>query len=303
MVFRQLADRGLWFAHASGISRVRLLPDTIPVIYLDRVGGGLSRSYPSQRTAIDTVLPVAEPDIQVNGVLGLRVVSAVGADLTVGLFGTDARLILRAAGKGSWSKLLRQRAQELVHEFGCVPVWDAPALTEHERQHLDKYGWRPVDTDLAWIGSALLRRIGILNTISNAYSTRVWTNHDHWVIETSTRRDVALAHTELLCWLSDPVWGVGLRIRRSSCDCRADTLYDTVCRFDLQDLGDRAGGLQLRFHHERHDDPIEPRRTLSRVAATTGWLNRVLPQPPGADGIETPDLKSRRRQWITARAE
>lgn len=298
MVLRQLADRRLRSPHPFGIARVRLMKDNTPIIHLDSDGWAFEKKYSSRLTVSETLLPHAEPGAEVFGAIGLRVTAADDQDLSVQLLGTDARVVLRTNGRMAWSEHLRSRRDKLVREHGCIPLWEESSLTTHERRHLDKHGWHPADTDMAWLGSALLRRIALLRTFGNAYSLRLWTNFEDWVIETSTRRDVPLNHCGLMSWLTDPRWGAGLTLQGDSCECRADSLFDTCCRFNLAHNGGQPGRLQMRFHHERHSHTTDYRQELEDIGAEARWLDRVLPRQAGAGGIETPALKELHRRYF-----
>ncbi|MVU82318.1 hypothetical protein GPX89_34420 [Nocardia sp. ET3-3] len=299
MVLRQLADRRLRSPHPFGIARVRLLADNTPIIHLDSHGWAFEKKYSSRLTVSETVLPHAQLDVEeVYGAIGLRVTAADERDMIVQLLGTNAKVILRTKERTAWTEYLRIRREKLFHEHGCIPLWEEPSLTAHERRHLDRHGRHPAETDMAWLGSALLRRIAVLRTFGNAYSFRLWTNFEDWVIETSTRRDVPLNHSELMAWFTDPRWGAELRLQSEHCECRADSLFDTCCRFNLAHKGGEPGGLQMRFHHERHSDTIDYRQELEAVGTEAKWLDRVLPLEAGADGIETPALKELRRRYF-----
>ncbi|MFJ4651117.1 hypothetical protein ACIP5Y_07565 [Nocardia sp. NPDC088792] len=299
MILRQLTNRGMRFAHFLGISRIRLQPDNTLIIYLDAVGDlPISGAY----SVVEALMPAALPNIQVDGVIGLRVASIGGADLVLRLLGTGAKVILRASQNDvAWNAKLRRRKEILDSDADQIAVWDEPALTSHELEHLDHYGLHPTERDdMAWLGSALLRRINIVQTVSTAYSLRLWTNMRHqWVIDTDTRRDVLLNHTRLMEALTDPVWGIPLEVHKSDCDCRVDSLFNTCCMFTLTHPHDRPGAIQMRCHYERHSDTRD-REALERVGADPAWLDRVLPNPPGTAGLDNPEHQRRQREWLQA---
>lgn len=91
----------------------------------------------------------------------------------------------------------------------------------------------PDESTLSWLGSGLLRRIGLFRTVSSAYTTDMWVSDDTWKIEMLSCLDVPLAHDEFITWLCDPVWGLDLSLREMWCTCDVASDSEHECRFEL----------------------------------------------------------------------
>ncbi|MEU2060347.1 hypothetical protein [Streptomyces sp. NPDC013455] len=232
--------------------------------------------------ALAHLLPVAEPGFQVGGVMRLRVAGVRGTDLHLKLADTDSRLVLRGAPGTRWRHLLADRRRAL-EEDGFVPLWDEAEPSSYELEDEREYASLVSRSqDLAWLGSALLRRIAIFQNFSTAYSTRSWITGDEWIFELDTHRDVPLAHDVFVDRLVDDVWGLPLRVARRHCDCglRSTTGRGYQCTYYLRHRNpDMPGVMQIRF---RWGDPVygDPRERLQELHADRAWLDRVLPCRP-----------------------
>ncbi|WP_431042637.1 hypothetical protein ACQUSR_12420 [Streptomyces sp. P1-3] len=234
--------------------------------------------------ALAHLLPSAEPGVQVDGVMRLRVIGVRNVDLHLKLVNSDSRLVLRGAPGTRWRPLLAQRRRDL-EEGGFVPLWDEAEPSTYELEDEREFASLvQTDRDLAWLGSGLLRRIAIFQNFSTAYSTRSWITGDEWIFELDTHRDVSLAHDAFLDRLMDDVWGLPLRITRRHCDC---SLQGTAwrgyqCTYYLEhQRPDVPGVMQIRF---RWGDPVygdDARQRLEDLNADRDWLDRVLPRRIG----------------------
>jgi hypothetical protein len=290
-VMAHLAHGSEWWAHPLGISKVFIDSREATVVHLDghtELSDG--KTFPMDSYAIGHLLPYAEPGVQVNGAPGLRVEAIRGTELHLTRVGGTSRLVLRGTSSTRWRQELADRWQSLDSD-GYPPLWRDQILSSFERDDETKYPRvTKRDRDVAWLGSALLRRIALFHTSSSSYSTRSWLADGEWVFELDTRRDVPLDHDTLLARLTDPVWGLPLRINRSYCSCDGpplpdDRWYTRQCTYHLAHTGGRPGGLQIRF---RHYPPAggTPREKLKRIGANPSWLDRVMPGIPADDSSE-----------------
>lgn len=153
-----------------GIKRVTPSPDRM-VIELEE--------WANPYELIQGLMPVIDRDAdssvtEVSGVPGLR---ARDHDLGVSLFfpGLDGEVIVTGLSAGEWEDI-HARGYDGPHS-GC-PAKDSPeAWTLEEQRYLaediDHVTTRGLPTDLHVLGSAMLRRIGLLNGL-NSRSTSTW---------------------------------------------------------------------------------------------------------------------------------
>lgn len=290
-VMAHLARGSEWWAHPVGISKVRITPRGDVVVHLDghtELSGG--RTFPMGSYAVEHLLPSAEPGIQVDGAVGLRVDAVQGTDLHLTRVGGSSRLVLRGTSGTRWRRELSDRWRSL-DSGGYPPLWRESVLSSFERDDETAYPRTTrADRDLAWLGSGLLRRIALFHTASSAYSTRSWIAHGEWKFELETRRDVPLDHNSFLKLLADPTWGLPLRISRSHCSCDDqprphDAWYTRQCTYHLVHAGGQPGALQIRFlHYPSPDGNI--REKLERAGAAPAWLDRVMPKSTSDDSSE-----------------
>lgn len=281
-VLSKLGDGGTWSAHPVGIAGVRLRPGRPTVVYLDNhVELSQGEDYPVAWHALDRLLPYTESDIQVGGVLGLRIAAIRGNDLHLTLAETESRLIIRGVPGTKWDDYLEDRWKDLVRAH-AAPLWRSPSFTHLERRDEQSHPLvRGTEKDIAWVGAGLLRRIALFHTSSSAYSTRSWITGSEWIFELDTRRDVPLDHDTLLARLTDPVWGLPLRVVEHHCTCDdppfQNDRYMRQCVYELAHRDGPGCGLQFRFRWGRAAYGKDARKQLERLGADTGWLDRVLP--------------------------
>ncbi|MFI9262083.1 hypothetical protein ACIGT4_30945 [Streptomyces sioyaensis] len=282
-VFAKLCGGGQWWTHPLGLAYVQST-DKSAVVHLDShttFRGGTS--YARSAHALDQLLPSAEPGIQVNGIVGLRVVGIDGSDLHLTLAGSECHLVLCGIPGTDWADELDGRWRR-YENAEAPPLWQESKLTAFEEAHIRDYPetWT-AERGLDWLGSALLRRIAIFHTSSTAYSTRSWTTGDEWIFELDTVRGIKLEHDVFLRRLMDPVWGVPLRIEHQHCSCNpgqelGDSTYTLQCTYNLTHRSMTSGGLQLRFRHGRGLYADGTRIKLERLGSPSRWLDRVLPK-------------------------
>ena len=285
-----------WFAHPLGIAGIRLYPAQT-LINLDGQVGGFGARDDMGTFAARHLLPIAEPDIEIRGVPGLRVAAITGADLNLTLVDGGGRLTLRSSSNTNWKQCLADLHRGALVD-GNIPVWDAPALTSHERED------RMIDpTDItaesyAWLGSGLLRRIALFHTTSSAYSTSSWITGNRWIFELDTHHEIPLRHDRLLDRLMDPVWGLPLQIAKDHCNCAGQSTYaarSLQCTYDLSHRDSDTGTLQIRFRRHANDDGGEARESLRSLNADRAWLDRVLPRRVATTPMPRSPLIKRRR--------
>lgn len=294
-ILTQLCNARAWSAHPVGIARVQVYGGKATVIHLDShvefpEGGG---RYAMAALALDHLLPYAEPGIQVGGITGLRVAGVHGTDLHLTLAGTESRCVIRAIPGTVWKEHLDKRWEALV-EAGCPPLWSHPSSCTEERNHLASHRLVvQTDHDIAWLGSGLLRRIALFHTSSSAHRTRSWISDDEWVFELDTWHSVIVDHDTLLSRLTDPTWGLPLRIGRQHCECsdrpRTRSWHMRQCIYDLVHCGGLPCGLQLRFRWGpaiEGETPEAERKELRRLGADRAWLDRTLPVQERRPGVE-----------------
>lgn len=282
-VFAKLCGGGQWWAHPLGLSHVQSTTKSA-VVHLDshttfRSGTPYARSG----HALDQLLPSAEPGLQVNGIVGLRVVGIDGSDLHLTLVDNECHLVLSGVPGTDWAKELDERWRR-YEKAEAPPLWQQSTLTSFEEAHIRDYPetWKD-ERSLDWLGSALLRRISIFQSSSTAYSTRSWITGDKWIFELDTVRGIRLEHDAFLRRLMDPVWGLPLRIKHWHCSCRpeqefGDDTYTLQCTYELMHGGTNGGCLQLRFRHGPGVYAGGTRIKLEELGSPGKWLDRVLPE-------------------------
>ncbi|WP_327182633.1 hypothetical protein [Streptomyces sp. NBC_01334] len=292
-VFAKLCGGGQWWAHPLGLSHMQSTTKSA-VVHLDShttFGSGIP--YPRSGHALDKLLPSADPGVQVNGVVGLRVVGIDGTDLHLTLTDSECHLVLRGIPGTDWAEELDERWRR-YEKAEAPPLWQQPKLTTFEDAHIRDYPETWTDErGLDWLGSALLRRIAIFQTSSTAYSTRSWITGEKWIFELDTVRGIRLEHDVFLRRLMDPVWGLPLSIEHQHCSCRpeqelGDSRYTLQCTYDLVHRGMNSGVLQLRFRHGPGVYAGGTRIRLEELGSPTKWLDRVLPE-------HSPDVASSSR--------
>ncbi|MEU5001534.1 hypothetical protein [Streptomyces sp. NPDC021622] len=282
-VLSKLGDGGSWSAHPVGVANVRLSPGKPIVVHLDpHVELSDGEDYPVAWHAMDRLLPYSEPGVQVNGVLGLRIAAIRGSDLHLTLAETGSRLIIRGVPGTTWKDYLDERWESLGRAHAPA-LWRSRFFSDEERQDEQRHPLvRGTERDIAWIGAGLLRRIALFHTASTAYSTRSWITGEDWIFELDTRRDVRLDHDTLLARITDPFWGLPLKVVEHHCTCNDPPLtsdrYMRQCTYELAHREGSRCGIQLRFRWGHAVYGKNARRQLERLGSAPDWLDRVLPQ-------------------------
>ncbi|MCP2336950.1 hypothetical protein [Actinomadura rupiterrae] len=202
-VLAELGRGSEWSAHPLGIAGVMIAPSSLVVLLDGYFVTSSARLYPISEYTAACLLPWYEDGVEVHGIGRLRVKGIKGCDLRLGLAGNDASVVLRSKDEASWVATIRHRRADLESD-GHVPLWDKKGVSKHEKVDEGTYplvdqGWR----DLAWLGSFLLRRIALLHTTSNAYSTRSWNNGIDWIFEIDFYPSVHPNHDEFIKALKD----------------------------------------------------------------------------------------------------
>ncbi|MFB8276968.1 hypothetical protein [Nocardia colli] len=280
-IFREVTELREWTAHPLGIARVRINPDNSLIVYLDsHIQTRRGTIYSCSSFAVDNLLPFIRPDGELSGIPGLRVAAVDGRDLVVSLVDSRCRVTVRGVAGTRWTDHITELETWLKAE-NLPRCWSSPTSTSHERDFQQEVP-RTMShrRDLAWLGSALLRRIALFETTSTAFCTKDWVTAGTWFFELSTRHDVQIDHDAFISKLTDPVWGLPMRVEDSYCMCSGSSAFDTTCNFDLIHTGSTPGELQLRFVHRRADHHDDLRSHLVKVGADEQWLDRVLPKLP-----------------------
>lgn len=291
-IMKHLCKGSAWWAHPVGIKCVVIHSDRI-VLVLDNhtvLAGG--HKYLMSTYAAEHLLPFAESDVQVHGPIGLRVASIASRDLHVKLVGTDSRVVLRATKGTNWRQLLAERSR-LCRADGLVPLWQEVGLTSYERRDLSAFSHlKSEDDELSWIGSGILRRIGLLYTSSTAFSARSWISDSQWKFELDTSYLVPINHTLLIERLTDLRWGPGFAVLRYHCSCHMaatrDPRHDLTCTYYLGSIEDpNLGKMQIRFRSMARGYGHGTRQELEDIGSDSGWLDRVLPKPGSKDQLDS----------------
>jgi hypothetical protein len=276
-----------YFAHPLGIASVTPRPDSITVT-LDASTTRHDRLLAAH--ALEGLLPAEVPtelrtegETPVIGVPGLRVAQASRSALHLTLAKTTASLILTSDNSIDWSDLLATRESDLAAD-GYTPCWSEANFTDAERTfHRDHADLCQAVKEAAWLPSGLLRRVGLFHEVSTAFCTRYWVaGFDLWRFELKHEHGVPAPHEEFLAHLTDPKWGISLRVGRVHCVCDApgiDPQYDRQCTARLSSTGTREGTLQLRFTTMRNRcDYSDVYHDLVRADAPQEWIRRVMPR-------------------------
>lgn len=286
-----VATGGHRSAHPFGISRVDITSAGGTVVHLDRFAGVIeNRVYPMADHVVCQLLPYARPGIQVDGASGLRAQAVDDRDLHLTRVGGTSSVVLRGTQEFRWPQELVER-QSRLEDDRCPPLWRKLRISDHERDDESRYpGITKERRDLVWLGSGLLRRIGLFHTVSSAHSIDSWISDGDWKFELTTRHDVPLDHGRFLGRLMDDRYGLPVRVSHSYCSCDVSLPLDSrrygrTCIYYLVHNGrdeKKLGRLQLRFRHEP-GSRIDVRESLEIAGADPRWLDRVTPKRPVID--------------------
>nr|BEK71479.1 hypothetical protein KPHV_87060 [Kitasatospora purpeofusca] len=287
----------LFTAHPLSIAWSRVLPDRT-LVRLDRTGFAVGDRYDVAARVLEVLLPYADPRQSpgdgVQNTSGLR--AAVGPD---GLHLTSAEhsgalVVLTGPDRVRWKDLLAERHAELEQQ-GHQPLWEQERFTEQEHAQgqalLPRQPWE-------WVGSALLRRIGLFaSDASTAYRVDYWESPVGTLsVELAHAHPALPDHDRLVADLTDPAFGMPAVVADHYCSCRRslpdrpytrDASYGRHCHTTLAHRDGRPGRINLRFASSpaRRDANTlaavnELRRQLASVGTPGGRLRRILPPAP-----------------------
>jgi hypothetical protein len=277
-VFRALTSCGEYTPNPAGVLRTRLIADGSTVVHVDRRSAGFPNEYEVTELIAATLLPCAIPDGGFEGAAGVRVAGVNRGDLALTFVDTSARVTLRAAPKSRWDTVIEQ-VRERLELAECKPLWDAAKSIGEERYLLEssRRGLRLAGMD--WLASGLLRRIALYRTIGLAYAVSAWTSGNTWKIEIDTDPVHGAVHSRFLAALTDPLYGLPLRVRDASCMCgpRAWPPGSTNrdCWYELDVTNGTRVELQLRFRHRTPPARLPDR--LIAAGADPAGVRRALP--------------------------
>ncbi len=183
---------------------------------------------------------------------------------------STARLTFRA--HIPWRRWLAHHRQEVLAN-NSEPLWDSDKFTAAEQASAV-----PKHDQLAWLGSGLLRRIGIFHTVSKAYKVKGFASEHLWTIEMDIHPDIDFDHDAFVARLINPVHGLPLTVDSQSCTCETTppTTHDTgrACRIDLRPCDPQLyGGLQLQF--VKSPPPAQSAAKFTAAGADRRWLTRT----------------------------
>ncbi|MEU9122826.1 hypothetical protein AB0C96_23680 [Streptomyces sp. NPDC048506] len=280
-VMRLLGCGGSFWPHPIGFSRIDLTQD-LPVLHLDAFSEWRGRRTAMSNDAVHSLLPSQDSHSDVHGVSGLRVHAIHGEDLHLTMAGSSSRLVLRGTPGADWEAEIDELASQTRQE-GCRLLWGLPTLAVSEQSLLRiLLDYR----EMSWLGSGLLRRNALLWKVSSAFSAKSWIHGGEWIFELDALPTVEVYHNELLARLTDPVWGLPLRIVENRCRCtKSDSRPDYAgyeCTYHLGSTQGKFGGLQIRFRVMSKNDLryFRGERVLyENLEADRNWLKRAFPSP------------------------
>jgi len=271
-VMRALMTHRGYTAHPLGVSHTQLPREGSSVIV------HVDATTPVTDDTLDqvmahTLLPVRTADGRTTGVAGLRIArrqSKNRKDLLVEVVGSNARLTIRA--NVQW-RLWLPRWRQHVLANGCMPLWDADGITAEEQKAVPTE-----DERLAWLGSGLLRRIGIHHTVGRAYDVNGTVAEGLWRIQMSIHPGIESDHDAFVARLIAPAHGLPMKVASRSCTCgnKPTTAHNagSACSFELRSNDPQLpGGLQLQF--ARSTPPAHMAAKLVAAGADRHWLARA----------------------------
>ncbi|MET9648603.1 hypothetical protein [Streptomyces syringium] len=271
-------------AHPAGVHSVLPQPDHLTV-RLDPYLGRTDRALPLHSLAglLPTYYTGDKEDPEgPGGVTGVRLLGIDERGLHLGMAGNAASATLTGPTSEQWrDHLAEHRAWCAENEL--APLWDTPGLSEPETADRAAHSsWYQILAKGAWLGSGLLRRIGLFHTVASPYSLRYWNNGEDWKFELKYERGVPADHDDLIQHLLHPTWGLPLRVDHRHCECRpcdCDGGRERICSIDLAPLDGRYGGIGFRFRSTAQGyDLTEQYAKLVNSGAPSSWLRRALPR-------------------------
>ncbi|GLX96761.1 hypothetical protein [Herbidospora sp. NBRC 101105] len=270
-----------YWAHPLGIASVLPFKNRI-IIILDGATQSYGQPFEMNLHAAQLVLPYAEPEIQVNGVIGLRVSGMSGRDLSLTHLERGGEVILRGVKGTRWHEILSE-LKDNYREAGLVPLWHLDKQSRHEIDHENAY--RKIvnyGTVISWLGSGLLRRVALWHTASTAYTTSSWKSDGDWVFELDSYYGIGNDHGKFLSLLMDAKWGIDLKVEKYTCECKApwssSPYHMKACYYYLTNRDSSIPGrLQLRFRTLGPAYEVQDREQFLEAGAEPSWVDRVYP--------------------------
>lgn len=262
-VMEQLGRTGEYWAYPFGIVSTRVKPSGM-VIALEAGHSGPPppwQPWPMSEKMLERLLPIGEGmDALADGVRHLRVRGIDGPDLRLGLLDYPSEIVLRGEPGTRWLDLLAKHRREII-DAGMNPLWDLTSSASEEVQEAAQYPESvEIDHALAWLGSGMLRRIGLWRSTSVAWEFRAWANLRELIFEVECYQYRPAAHHQFVQHLTDELWGLPLQITKQECNCYLPQAQQgTWCTYHLHRRDGRSGSLQLRFkwRHDHHFDHRE----------------------------------------------
>jgi hypothetical protein len=270
-------------AHPVGISVVTPLADHLAVA-LDPVLVTHLGPTPLGAHSLAMLLPTVGGSLdEPGGIPGLRLkaIDDVGLHLTD--VGGGASAVLTGPSAAEWHTYLAAHL-DWCRSYHLEPAWTDPELAADEvRYRITPHHRRDVLEEGAWLSSGLLRRIGLLHTVTDLYNADYWFSDHTWKFELEYAFGVPVNHDVLVQHLTHPRWGLPLKIARVHCDCPTcpcpSEQRDRMCWIELAALDGVGPGMQLRvISHGPGHDLAEDHQQLAAAGASLPWLRRVMPR-------------------------
>lgn len=245
----------------------------------------LTLGYPElARTFLYQLLPVCKSDDYIEwGIPGLRVAGIDRNALRLSWLPGSASLTVKGASGATWRRALRT-ADALQRTDGQLPCWSEPALHPTETTRMQWLQPRPQDgADPGWLGSGLLRRIGLFNA-AGFYAGNGWhalslPRGDSWVFDLYYALGLQRRDDEFVDALCDPWLGLGLAEDREE----AETPNGRHYRRYLYATGGRRGSVQLRFNTDSGDAAWGSRILMAETGAPSTRLDYIVPPQLATD--------------------
>ncbi|RMI33580.1 hypothetical protein [Nocardia stercoris] len=266
-----------WSLHPFSISRVRPQRDALVLDVDERIA-----AFGETDDAATDVLRRLVPSVDagdgsfVTGVAGLRLGLIQGRSLELRMADTSAVVVLRCAPHARW-----RASVDTVHadlqELGQRPLWDAGAgVGDIERDYI---GWQLRSfPEFGWLGSALLRRLYLFHSTSQAFYTKGWSSFGQFRFELNSTTTAGAYHRRFVDRLTDTRLGIPLVVKDIDCYCdSAGSARSATCWIELGPPSGHKSILQLRFCHNPQPRTIGFRPDFKNLDADRRWLDRVLP--------------------------
>ncbi|NGO45101.1 hypothetical protein [Streptomyces ureilyticus] len=242
-----------------------------------------------------SMLPTYAPDSEVWGVPGLRITRRFQTGLELRVLGQPARLRLTGLPSTVWRSAENRALEKWL--AGVQMCWraSARAWSGAEREH--QAMWDDEDDHFvrvqrrgAWLGSDLLRRLGLLHTVANTFVVDGYegTAYDvtRLILRSSHVPNQGPGPRHIVSALLDPVFGLPLRLKRFRGD--TDESYASDQDFVLGDPA-KTAVLELRTTRERPPSrlPTDLWQSILRRLPSEGFETTLTPSTlAGACGLE-----------------